>query len=226
MKICGEPMPRAKNGADRGSCTRPYGHGFNQHGSGTCTDCGVVLTTKNSKASVATKGSGKCRVCLTKWAQERRGMKPRNYQKPGSTHTFPCGCSGVLPERPEDANKFATRATGTGAFGCRAASIIYGSQASARRDGNKPIPLDTPHSVIRKLMNEPNCERCGEPLVWNFAPGKKAPHLHHNHDTGEIYGFTHPVCNPRALEREIARLRGQVAWGKKRSPVSSVNAPN
>jgi hypothetical protein len=68
------------------------------------------------------------------------------------------------------------------------------------------MPADTPHAEIRKLMEEPNCERCGEPLSWEFGAGK-TPHLHHNHITGEIYGFTHPVCNAEALEKEIDRLR-------------------
>jgi hypothetical protein len=56
------------------------------------------------------------------------------------------------------------------------------------------------------MMEEPNCERCGEALKWEFGVGK-TPHLHHNHETGEIYGFTHPVCNPQAMEQEIERLR-------------------
>jgi len=38
----------------------------------------------------------------------------------------------------------------------------------------------------------------------------KTPHLHHDHETGEIFGFTHPVCNPHALQDEIDELRKQV----------------
>jgi hypothetical protein len=88
------------------------------------------------------------------------------------------------------------------------ASILYGSQVSAKRDGNEPIPLNTPHSVIRNLMDETDCERCGELLDWSAVAiaGAKAPHLHHNHFTGEPHGFTHPKCNPLAMEREIEKF--------------------
>jgi hypothetical protein len=65
------------------------------------------------------------------------------------------------------------------------------------------------------MMAEPNCERCGEPLVWEFGLGK-TPHLHHNHETGEPIGFTHPVCNPRAMEDEIDRLKAVVKKLKSR----------
>lgn len=47
------------------------------------------------------------------------------------------------------------------------------------------------------------------------------PHLHHDHETGKIYGFTHPVCNPYAerkmiirLRKEIRELRGQSVLAK------------
>jgi hypothetical protein len=65
------------------------------------------------------------------------------------------------------------------------------------------------------MMAEPNCERCGEPLVWEFGLGK-TPHLHHNRETGEPIGFTHPVCNPRAMEDEIDRLKAVVKKLKSR----------
>lgn len=206
--MCGEPMPLAKNGTSRGICSRESGH-RPFHGNGTCSGCGVVLDSQNSSKSTIAKGSGKCGECKTVWARNRYGSKPRNIQHPGEHHVFPCGCSGVLPDTWGGANKFATRATNTGGFGCRVASILYGSQVSAKRDGNEPIPLNTPHSVIRNLMDETDCERCGELLDWSAVAiaGAKAPHLHHNHFTGEPHGFTHPKCNPLAMEREITNFR-------------------
>jgi len=120
-------------------------------------------------------------------------------------HTFhSCGCVGTLPKQGEN-NKFAKSRSDSG-FLCRVASIITRSKVAARIHKYRSIPSDIPHSTIRKLMEEPNCERCGEPLKWEFGQSK-TPHLHHNHETGEIYGFTHPVCNPRALEKEIERLK-------------------
>lgn len=210
MKLCGKPMPKAKNGVDRGVCTRIKGHAFGNHGNRTCTVCGDPLSSLNAKPSVADKGCGMCRVCNSQWHRARLGLIERNNQRLGAFHKFPCGCSGVLPEKREHANMFVVRASKTGSFGCRVSSIIYGSQASAKRDGHLPIPKDTPHYVIRAMMSEPNCWLCDEAMCWAWAIplGVRQPHLHHDHDTGEIHGFTHPVCNPRAMQREIERLKG------------------
>jgi hypothetical protein len=59
-------------------------------------------------------------------------------------------------------------------------------------------------------MDKKLCWRCKQPLEWAFTVGK-TPHLHHNHKTGEIYGFTHPRCNPNALEHEIDELKQRIA---------------
>jgi len=122
----------------------------------------------------------------------------------GKEHTFPCGCGGVLPAQGE-ANKFVTWSPYNG-FSCRARIIIRASVQGAKEQGHKPINPDTPHIVIRTMMEKPNCERCGEPLKWEFGLWK-TPHLHHNHETGEPLGFTHPVCNTQAMENEINKLR-------------------
>jgi hypothetical protein len=59
-------------------------------------------------------------------------------------------------------------------------------------------------------MAEPDCERCGQPLTWEFGVGK-TPHLHHSHTTGQPLGFTHPHCNPQAMEDEIDRQRDEIS---------------
>jgi len=58
-------------------------------------------------------------------------------------------------------------------------------------------------------MMRHDCVLCGEPLKWEFGLGK-TPHLHHHHDTGEIIGFAHTVCNPNAEVKEIFRLKEEV----------------
>jgi hypothetical protein len=45
--------------------------------------------------------------------------------------------------------------------------------------------------------------------MWAFERGK-TPHLHHDHNTGKLFGFTHNHCNPRALEDEIERLKKEL----------------
>lgn len=149
-----------------------------------------------------------CAECLGKWRRQRYGQKPINSQTPGSIHTFPCGCSGILPkEKGRGNNKFARVARGRGWY-CRVARIL--TESTSKRGGYNPIDPKISHSVIRKLMEEKTCWRCKQPLKWVFGAGK-TPHLHHNHDTGEVYGFTHSRCNPNALEHEVDELRHRIA---------------
>ncbi len=209
MSICGKPMPKARNGADRGICTRPHNHGPKGgcHGNGTCFGCGIKLTSLTSSFSVANRGQGECKVCKKERCRKDRGSQPLNVQNPGEFHAFPCGCSGVLPV--EGSNKFSMAGTHRGKrqYVCRVSFIIKGSNDRAKKGRYQPIFQDTPHTVIRKLMEEPNCECCGETLSWKVLARGKTPHLHHDHKTGEIYGFAHPKCNPLAMEKEIERLK-------------------
>ena len=134
-------------------------------------------------------------------------MKKRksiNIQFPGRPHMFPCGCSGILSDK---SNKFTVVVSGRNK--CRVARILGTSQRVAKRDGCAPINIKTPHSVIRELMEVKLCWLCKQPMDWVFGK-KTTPHLHHDHKTGEIYGFTHPRCNSEALEREIDELRKRI----------------
>jgi len=81
---------------------------------------------------------------------------------------------------------------------------------AAEKKDHAPIDLKTPHSLIRELMKAELCWRCKRPLKWTLGMGK-TPHLHHSHTSGEIFGFTHPHCNPLALEHEIDELRQRIA---------------
>jgi len=200
-KRCGKPVKVAKNGVKRGSCTNRAGH-QGKHGNKTCSHCGVALTKENSHTSHLRNG-GWCKVRALEYACEKYNRVPRNVQRPGSFHTFTlCGCSGILPPKGES-NKFSQVAS------CRVSKILGVSQVAARKFGHTPIDIKTPHSVIRELMEEENCWRCSKPLSWEVGAGK-TPHLHHNHETGAIYGFTHPHCNPQALEHRIDELEEQL----------------
>jgi len=197
-------MPQAKNGADRGICIKPKGHA-QQHSSGTCSSCGVSLTQDNATHSTVVKGSGFCRECFNDYVRQVRGSVLRPIQTPVAAHTFLCGCGGILPERGQS-NKFAIWHKHR--FACRVAHILHASRIGAKRGNYAPIDPTTPHSVVRAMMEDPNCERCGQPLPWQLGRGT-TPHLHHDHTTGEIFGFTHPVCNPRAMQIEIERLKAE-----------------
>jgi hypothetical protein len=172
-----------------------------------CGRCKLPLTKQNTSPSQLIKG-GYCRVCATECNRIRRGNKPRNFQTPGSNHTFPCGCSGILPQVEPEANKFVRVMAKI--WYCRVASILGAGVQSAKRGGYKPVSLNTPHAAIRKMMEATTCWRCGEALLWDLGRSK-TPHLHHNHRTGEPLGFTHGRCNPQILELEIDRLKEELA---------------
>jgi hypothetical protein len=207
---CKKKMPLSKSGNERGFCARRLGHSY-RCGNGTCFRCGVKLTKQNACPSVVKMGCGGCRQCAAEMHREHGGCNPRNLQVPGNIHTFPCGCSGtLLISRTSD--RFACASPGrksrTTQFSCRVAGILSASRRSAKKYGYEPIDPSTPHPVIRQMM-EKNCVLCGEPLKWEFGLGK-TPHLHHDHDNGEIFGFAHAKCNPQAGAKEVFRLKLEV----------------
>jgi NAD-dependent SIR2 family protein deacetylase len=203
-KLCGKPMPKAKNGADRGICTVVNLH--SRCGNNTCPHCGVTLTENNHWSSQVYKGrrSGMCKSCKLNFQRIKNGSIPKNYQFLGKKHIFPCGCAALLP-RTKRSTKYVVY-TGSG-FVCRISTILKASKASARKRGHTAIPINTSHTAIRELMNNRKCERCARAMSWTIGDVLTTPHLHHDHETGEIYGFTHPKCNPLAMQREIIRLK-------------------
>jgi len=42
------------------------------------------------------------------------------------------------------------------------------------------------------MLKSDECVMCGTELIWT---DKRRPHLHHDHETGEVKGFSHPLCN-------------------------------
>jgi hypothetical protein len=217
-RVCGAPMPKASNGADRGTCTKPFGHGRRQgasrHGNNTCPTCGVVKTKENSFQNYISRHGAVCRNCRYVSRRERYGFKPRNSQRPGEIHRFPCGCEAVLPQKKGQSNFFAMFNSGwagtSGTWSCRVSNLLANQRNSAEERGYRGADADIPHSVIRKMMREKNCVLCGEPLVWKLKIGQ-TPHLHHDHETGEQIGFSHSKCNPLALQKEVDRLKKENA---------------
>jgi hypothetical protein len=99
-------------------------------------------------------------------------------------------------------------------WACRILVILIKSKNEAKKRGYKPINPNTPHNTIRQMMEEP-CVHCGDPLNWAELGRGKTPHLDHDHETGAVNGFSHHVCNPRALKNEIDKLRADYAALKK-----------
>lgn len=203
---CLVDMAQAFNGVERGFCSRPLGHS-GIHSNATCPKCGVRKTPHTSAPSRISLNGQACRNCNTVDARHRAGGQPQTRQIPGQQFTFACGCAGILPTRRGVSTVFAF--WNSDYWYCRVAHILRSSQQAAKTRGYLPIDFAIPHASIRRLMLATHCVQCGEPLHWIFRAGK-TPHLHHNHETGKIYGFTHPVCNTQALDRTIDRLHDQL----------------
>ncbi len=205
-------MPKSQTGnIDRGVCTREKRHS-GRCGNGTCPGCGITLTSENATPSTVSHGSGRCLTCSA-WryhkTRKRKGSNPQTYQIADSPFTFSCGCSGVLPHLGKS-NLLAKAMSRTrDEWACRVATILKASRFNGEKQGYKSIDPNTPHSVIRTLMNEENCALCRKPLEWKFGAGL-TPHLHHDHASGEIFGFAHVKCNPKAEAKEILRLKSEV----------------
>lgn len=174
---------------------------------GTCSICWMKLNIKNAAKCTVSKGTGYCRSCARNRYRIENGGKPKNYQSPGKYHKFPCGCSGILPKEKRKSNIFAVWNSGN--WACRILMCINQSRGDAKVGKHQPINPDILHSAIRKMMRCAFCWRCHKPMKWKLQAGK-TPHLHHDHTTGEVYGFTHPHCNPRALENEIDELKKEI----------------
>lgn len=142
-------------------------------------------------------------------AYSRMKLNVEVLKKPGELWWFTCGCNGVLPKQGES-NLFAVWRGGIRPnWYCRVARLLGSGLAKGQDRGYEAIKQNTPHAIVRELMKAAMCWRCQEPMNWIFVAGK-TPHLHHNHNTGEIYGFTHPHCNPLALEHQIDEMRDQI----------------
>ena len=140
-------------------------------------------------------------------AGQRCILLTSRLQKAGEFHKFPCGCEGVLPKNRGESNLLAKsnkNTVRTRSWVCRILQILRSSKRVAEEQGYKPIKAT--HGEIRELMKDNKCWLCKNELVWELGKGS-TPHLHHDHESGKVYGFTHSRCNPRALQNEIIRLR-------------------
>ena len=193
--LCGKLL-ETKTGGLRGKCVRPFNH-HGLHGNSLCYHCGVVPKIPDGKHGV-------CLSCHNINVKKRRDRPPLNVQILGASHTFPCGCSGILPKNNGEQSLFAI--TADNGYSCRVSCIISSSRVNARGGNFAPVNPKTPHFKIREMMQNEKCWRCQSPMSWNLGRGL-TPHLHHDHETGEAIGFTHPRCNPRLLEHEVEKLK-------------------
>lgn len=203
MRKCNKRL-LAVNGNSRGRCERGVRH-RGRCANRRCWRCGIGLTKKTAAPSIIRLGCGLCSRCNTEHKRFNGGHGSRNFQTARHFHRFPCGCSGILPSSGKS-NVFAYWC---GKFRCRVSIILLrSSRSSSKKRGYKSIDATTSHSLIRKLMKEKNCVLCQQPLKWKLGLNV-TPHLHHNHGTGRIIGFAHPVCNWTNLKRRVLELEAE-----------------
>jgi hypothetical protein len=81
-----------------------------------------------------------------------------------------------------------------GLFGW-AGVIIRTEICRAQKLGYKPARI-TLKKLIELRKNAIYCsDGCGQKLKWCTNGKFTNPHLHHNHETGEVYGFVTSQCN-------------------------------
>jgi hypothetical protein len=71
-----------------------------------------------------------------------------------------------------------------------AKKIVRVSKQNAKRFGYT-APNTTAEKIVEMVALSLVCCGCGALLNWN----KESPCLHHNHETGDVIGFTHRFCN-------------------------------
>ncbi|SRR5258708_39080747 len=170
--------------------------------------CGVKLTTKSASLYTVKRSNGRCKACDLNYRRRLYGQKPKIFQVPGGQYTFPCGCSGLLPASSGQTNVFAVYQRNHG-YSCRVSGILGGSVRRARVFGYMPVDPKTPHATVRLMMQKKDCVLCHRPLEWELGRGR-TPHLHHDHSTGRIIGFSHSRCNPLDLQRRVIQLELKV----------------
>lgn len=62
---------------------------------------------------------------------------------------------------------------------------------SGFRQKKGTLPDITAEELVSLRQQSTHCG-CGKPLNWD---GMITPHLHHNHQTGFVYGYVHSHCN-------------------------------
>lgn len=188
-----------------GSCDKLKNHAGG-HSNNRCTICGIVRTKRNTFLCRIVKRGSWCKKCTK---DRRHKLHPEirsiNFQRLGKRHIFPCGCSVILPKEYKS-NKDVVACTGgiKNYFRCRITNVL-GVTIRTSEVKNYAGPKLMSHIILRKMMNQP-CVFCGEFLDWIILGRGKTPCLDHDHESGKINGFAHPVCNSFGLRRVNKKL--------------------
>lgn len=74
-----------------------------------------------------------------------------------------------------------------------ARQTLTNQREQAKRGRYIPAAITAPE-IVELRRNAVSCPLCLQPLEWDKKDAS-APHLHHDHRTGKVYGYTHGNCN-------------------------------
>jgi recombination endonuclease VII len=171
-------------------------------------------------------------------------------QRSGEPFTFRCGHSGIFPNLGEgndvamwsknrsnsrggywacrvcNRDRCRSRVRGSGPQGLQgwAKALFPPSMDHAHKRGYKSPQISPEKLVVLRETSKYCLDNCGQKLKWRteYTEGRFInPHLHHDHKTGEVYGFVTPHCN--SAEGHFSKIGNgdpalQIEWLKYHFP--------
>lgn len=135
-----------------------------------CVDCGGSATCTHKKVKIFCGDCSGSQICVHK--KYRSGCKE-------------CGGGAICKHKIHRAWCFKCSPL---SFARNRLSLF---KTQAKRKGYT-CPDITPEGFLFLMKISTHCVGCGGLLNWKT---KQTPHLHHNHKTGYVFGFCHPLCN-------------------------------
>ena len=87
------------------------------------------------------------------------------------------------------------------------------------KEGKYTRPQIDATSLVSLRKKSKSCLFCMKKLNWFWTKRGEAPNLHHNHRTGEVFGYVHGSCNSsEARIRKQANFCGVKAYLKNMFP--------
>lgn len=99
-----------------------------------------------------------------------------------------------------------------------AKDVISTSKRKARKHKHQSASITPEQLVSLRVSSTHCCDGCGKKLDWFAVGTTRKPHLHHDHKTGKVHGFSAPWCNRsegfirRDLEEMKDSVGSQLEW--------------
>lgn len=171
-----------------------------------CLPCGGSIFCIHKIDKAYCKQCGGSRICEHNTQRRRcRLCSPKNYCVHDRWHYSCTKCKGKGVCEHNKPKSICVDCKGAGICehnlqrrGCRvcdplacAKRVLLCAKRTAK-DRNHKAPKISPQEYLLLKEKSANCFACASPLDWTSSI---RPHLHHSHETGEVFGFCHGICN-------------------------------